>query len=253
VQIIGRGLIARSLAPYADAHPDTVAFAAGVASSSSANRETCGREEHVLMETLAAARASGQRILYFSGGGAVYGSVARPADELAECRPVSEYGHHQLRCERLVAESGLQYLIARLPNVVGAPANPTQLVPALVRAVLAGRVVIQRSAMRDIIDGADMARLVNELLRTGPDRLTINLATGHSVKAGAIVEEICSILGVDVRRDVGQDGEDQSLSVRRLHETLGRDPFPDTTEYRRVLARHVPILAEEALGGMARP
>jgi hypothetical protein len=67
------------------------------------------------------------------------------------------------------------------------------------------------------------------------------------VDAGVIVDEICSILGTEARREDGGEGEDQTLAVRLLHEVLGRDPFPDPFEYRRVLARHVPLLAEEAI------
>jgi nucleoside-diphosphate-sugar epimerase len=252
MHIVGRGLIARSLAPYADTHADTIAFAAGVSSSSTADPETCGREERLLLATLGEASSTRRRVVYFSGGGAVYGSVVRPADETVECHPLSAYGRHQLRCERLVAESGVPYLIARLPNVVGYPANPNQLVPALVRAVIGGRVAIQHGAIRDLIDSADMAQLLSQLLAAGHDRLTINIATGHPVDAGVIVDQLCSILGVDVRRERGGEGEDQTLAVRSLHEILGTDPFPDPFEYKRVLARHVPSLAAEARRGLAR-
>jgi nucleoside-diphosphate-sugar epimerase len=246
MQIIGRGMIARSLAPYGELHPDTIAFAAGVSASAAADPENCRREEDLLAETLERVMSSGQRIVYFSGGGAVYGSVERPADELVECRPVSSYGHHQLACEHRVADSGVPFLIARLPNVVGSPANPSQLVPTLVNAVVGGRVLVQRGAIRDLIDSADVARVLSELLAAGRDRLTVNVATGHAVDIALIVNEICSILGVEVRREDGGEGEDQTLAVGLMHEVLGRDPFPDAFEYRNVLARHVPVLAETA-------
>jgi len=126
-------------------------------------------------------------------------------------------------------------------------------VPALVKAVIKGRVVVQQGALRDVIDSADMARLLSELLSAGHDRLTINVATGHAVEAGRIVDEICSILGVNAHREYRGEGEDQTLAVRFLHEVLGRNPFPDSSEYQEVLARHVPLLAEEARRDMARP
>ena len=249
MEIIGRGMIARSLAPYRDLHRDSIAFATGVSASSAADPENCRREEALLSETLERARSRGRRIVYFSGGGAVYGAVERPADERVDCRPVSPYGHHQLACERRVAESGVPFVIARLPNVVGSPANPNQLVPTLVNAVISGRVVVQRAAIRDLIDSADVARLLSELLAAEHDRLTINVATGHAVDTSVIVDEICSILRVEVRREDGGQGEDQTLAVGLLHEVLGRDPFPDPFEYRNVLARHVPLLATtSALG-----
>ena len=250
MQIIGSGLIARSLAPYRELHADTIAFAAGVSATSRANSENCRREEALLTATLERARSGGRRIVYFSGAGAVYGSVERPADESADCQPRSPYGRHQLECEHRVAESGAAFVIVRLPNVVGSPANPAQLVPALVNAVISGRVVVQRGAIRDVIDGADVARLLSEVLAAGHDRLTINLATGRAVDTGVIVDEICSILGTEARREDGGEGEDQTLAVRLLHEVLGRDPFPDPFEYRRVLARYVPLLAEEATRGV---
>jgi nucleoside-diphosphate-sugar epimerase len=242
MRILGRGLLARSFAPYADRHPSAVVFAQGVADSATTDEAAYAREIRTLEQALADARVAGGPLVYFSGGGALYGGID-PCAEDGPVRPTSAYGRHQLACEADIAGSGVPFLVLRLPNVVGSPANPGQLVPSLVRQSLDGRVRVQRRAERDLIDVADVAALAVELLDLGCRDTIVNVASGHSVPVLEVVDAIRGILRVTPTLDVRDAGAAQRFDTSRLRGLLGRDPFPDAGYYRDVLARHVPALA----------
>ena len=165
MRIIGRGLIARSLEPYASAHPATVAFATGVAASTCEDEEAYRRELDQLGAVIRDAGRDGERIVYFSGGGALYGDWSRPASEDDPPRPQTTYGRHQVECERLLAASFVPHVILRLPNVVGATGNREQLLPSLVSQALAGKVTVQSGAERDLIASDDFARVASAVLQ----------------------------------------------------------------------------------------
>ena len=245
VRIIGSGLIARSLQPFADRHDDTVAFATGVSDSSCSDEKEFARECDLLNEALAQARSDQHRFIYFSGGGAIYGQWRRAAAESGPLEPRTPYGRHQLHCETIVRGADVPYLIARLPNVVGPAANPRQLVPSLVNQVLSGRVRVQRNAERDLIAVDDVGRVILPLLDAESHDEIVNVASGHSVPASVIVGEICRILAVQPKLAFEPNGERQRFLTDHLKELLGYDPFPDGDAYRRILRAYVPELAAE--------
>ncbi len=243
VRIIGHGLIARSLAPYADRHPDALAFASGVSDSSTTSPAEFERECALLYEALEQARRDDLRIVYFSGGGAIYGRWDRPAREDEPLEPRSAYGRHQLVCEAVIRSAGVRYLIARLPNVVGPAGSERQLVPALVRQALAGRVTVQAGAARDLVGVDDMAAVISDLLATGRPRDVVNVASGVSVPVGEIVTAINGLLGVSPEIVPVAGGEAQRFATRRLTARLGTKPLAAPGGFQAVLARYVPDLA----------
>ena len=69
---------------------------------------------------IAASHVSGVRKIIFSSTAAVYGDVQiRPTPEDAPLEPISQYGKSKLAAERLLAASGLDYVILRYSNVYG--------------------------------------------------------------------------------------------------------------------------------------
>ena len=243
MRILGKGLIARSLAPVAHLHEDVIAFATGVPDSATASQAAFARECSMLYGVLDDARRRKLRILYFSGGGAIYGQRTVPAVETSPLEPISAYGRHQLLCEAIVASAGIGYLIARLPNVVGPGANPAQLVPSLVRQVIYGRVEVQTHATRDLIDALDLATVIAALLDKADEQDTVNVASGRSVPVPLLVQEIARILGVRPIVETRPSGEAQRFSTAHLTAILGYDPFKGH-EFRAILDGHVPGLAE---------
>ncbi|HEY6570175.1 MAG TPA: NAD-dependent epimerase/dehydratase family protein [Candidatus Limnocylindrales bacterium] len=243
MRIIGRGLIAQSLEPYAALHDGTVAFATGVAASTSEDGDGYRRELDQLRAVLADAAASGERVVYFSGGGAVYGDWSHPVREDDPPRPQTTYGRHQLACERLLAASAVPHLILRLPNVIGPSRNREQLLPSIVAQVLSGTVIVQSEAERDLIGASDFARVTSAVLPRVDANATINLASGASVAVDAIVNSVMRELGVRARIEHVAGGTRQRFSIDRLKDILGGDPFPRPYPLDAVLSDCVPKLA----------
>lgn len=249
MRIIGRGLIARSLQPYAAEHPATVAFASGVAASISEDEDGYRHESDLLQTVIRDAGRDGDRVVYFSGGGAVYGDWSRPASEDDPPRPQTRYGRHQVACERLLAESSVPHVILRLPNVVGPTRNRDQLLPSIVAQVLTGAVTVQAAAERDLIGGGDFARVASAVLQRVDSSTTINLATGASVSVDLIVSAVMRELGVTARIEPVAGGTRQRFAIERLKDIMGGDPFPRPYPLEAILADCVPELARMLADG----
>jgi nucleoside-diphosphate-sugar epimerase len=155
---------------------------------------------------------------------------------------VTRYGRHQAECEELIRSSRTLFLIARLPNVVGAPGNPQQLVASLVRQTLAGHVTVQSSATRDLIDVDDVVRLVLRLVDMGAMNETINVASGYSTPAAKIAETVAQLLGAKPHLVEVEGGDMQRFDVSRLASIIGSLPF-DGHYPMNTLARYVPRIA----------
>ena len=245
MRIVGRGLIATAMAPFADRHADAVIFASGVSDSSCTDPASYERERALLRATIDEVRASGLRIVYFSSGGAAYGTWTGAASERTPTQPRSAYGLHKVATERLVFESGVPALILRLPNVVGDVGHWHQLIPSLVAQVVGGRVTVHRRAARDIVDAGDVGRMVDALLDVDlPERAAVvNLASGRSTDAADLVDMICGILGLSPRIELVDAGAAERFDVALLRRLLGVDAITGIDDPERVLARHVPTLA----------
>jgi NDP-hexose 4-ketoreductase len=249
MRIIGRGLIARSLEPYAAQHPTTVAFATGVAASIRNDDEGYRREMDHLRAVIKDAGRDGDRVVYFSGGGAIYGDWSRPAREDDPPRPPTRYGRHQVACERLLAESSVPHVILRLPNVIGPTRNREQLLPSIVAQVLAGAVTVQATAERDLIGWADFARVASAVLQRVDSSTTINLATGTSVTVDSIASTVMRVLGVTTMIQQVAGGTPQRFSIERLMDVMDGDPFARPYPLEAILAECVPELARILVDG----
>lgn len=243
----GNGMIARAFRDGGDPTAPGVVFARGVGNSQTKDESPYTRERDLLSSALGRARKLAEPLVYFSGA-PIYGDFSKKVTESTPCRPVTRYGQHQVECEALIRQSGTPYIIARLPNVVGAPGNPHQLIPAFVRQVLDGAVRVQNSAARDLIDAEDVVRLVSSLLKKGVQNETVNVASGRSIAASDIVQVISSQLQVSPCIVEVMGGEAQCFDITRLGDLVGELPFDDAYTVRTIERYASRIAAEMACG-----
>jgi nucleoside-diphosphate-sugar epimerase len=243
----GGGLLASAFVRHGSPDLPVLVFARGVSDSATTDEAAYDRERAELVEALG--RAAAQRVTFVHFAGApIYGDFDKAVTEGAALLPRTRYGRHQVECESIVRDSGVRFLLLRLPNAVGPGGNPSQLVPSLVRQARAGRVRIRDGAARDLIDVEDVVTLTERLVGAGVAGTVVNVASGVSVTAEAIVSEIATILGAAVIVDRVPGGDAQRFSIERLLAWAGPLAFDD--EYPlRVLRRYVPIIA----GRMAIP
>jgi nucleoside-diphosphate-sugar epimerase len=243
MRVMGRGMVARSLYPYIEAHPDAVAFAGGLANSLTIDDAPYERELGLLRATLDQCRADGHRLVYFSSAGAIYGATDNERSEDMPCFPVTRYGKHKQLCEETIRDSGARYLIIRLANLVGKDQNPTQLIPALVHQVKDGHVKIQQNATRDIMDVDDFADIVNRLLAVSTENKTIIIAAGQSVPVRDLVHAIQNALQCKATIEVSPNGESQRFSIDKLRALLPDLTF-SSNYYQLVIEKYVICVSE---------
>lgn len=197
-------------------------FAKGVSDSSCRDPQQFRRELDELRRALADCSSQGSSLVYLSSGGAVYGRTDAVRSEEVTPVPASPYGIHKLDCERLVRQSGVPYLVLRIPNVVGPGGNPHQLVPALVRQALAGRVTLLAGAYRDLIDVVDVVDLTLGLLERGVHNEVVNVASGASIAVGELFACIETAVKRTVEIEWRAGGDRQRFSVAKLARLTSR-------------------------------
>ncbi|MEV5329715.1 NAD-dependent epimerase/dehydratase family protein [Nonomuraea sp. NPDC052634] len=255
MEIVGRGFIARNLQSIAHRHPDVVAFAAGVPNSTVKDDDEFGREAALLYEVVRRCLRQGRRLVFFSTASvAMYGGEGSAGTEDGPIFPGGAYGRHNLALETALARSGVDYLVLRVSNLIGPHQRDNGLLPVLVGGIRAGTVTVYRGATRDLIDIADMTRILDGLLDLRLSREVVNVATGHAVPVERIVAHIESRLGMVADRRV-VDGPvphaAASVSIAKLRgfmpevDRLGFGP----RYYARVLDKYLPLYSAPLYSG----
>lgn len=149
--ILGRGLLARAFDEDEVRSLGATVFASGVSNSQQTDPSEYAREAGMLRAALD--ECSG-RFVYFSTC-----SITDPD------RVETPYAQHKQRMEALIRERG-NYLILRLPQVVGSTDNPHTLINHLVSHIEAGQPLnIWEHAVRCLVDVDDVAAIAMHLLR----------------------------------------------------------------------------------------
>ena len=104
--IIGKGLIAKAFEHYKD-NDNVIIFSSGVSNSSETRESEFEREESLLKSNL----LLDKKFIYFSTVSVVDGSLKSP------------YINHKIKMEKIISDNHNNYLIFRLPIVVGNNAN----------------------------------------------------------------------------------------------------------------------------------
>ena len=145
-----------------------------------------------------------------TGGLEEYGTGPSPSDEAQREAPVSPYSASQVAVTHwyamMQAHTPIMLTSLRPALIYGPDQSPAFLIPALIRALLAG----QRFAMgdgrqrRDVLFVDDMIRAF--LLTADRDDLrgaVINISSGDAVPMGRIARQIAVLLGGEDRLDIG--------------------------------------------------
>ncbi len=238
MKIIGGGMIANGLRPYAAEGEGAVAFAAGVSDSTLTEGREYEREYQMLCRVLRECRERDETLVYFSSGGTVYGRCNDERREDTPLRPETMYARHKVFCESVITSSGVKYLIARLPTVVGQTKSQRQLLPVLIQQARAGHVTLFQEAERDLIGIADVARIVTALLKKLEKPEIINIASGVSVPVRDIFDEIRKDLDVEPAITMVSGGDKQRFNIDRLRAYCPDVAFPHDY-YRSVIQRYI--------------
>ncbi|MFD7028395.1 NAD-dependent epimerase/dehydratase family protein [Streptomyces sp. NPDC059917] len=243
MEIVGNGFIARNLAGVGERHPHATVLAAGVSSTSVLAEAEFAREAALVEEVTHRCRADGRLVVFLSSAShALYDTGDTAMAEDVELSPTSPYGRQKLRLEHIVAESGAPWLILRVSHAMGRWQRPHQLLPAFVQQVRSGSVRLYQGAHRDLIDAADVTRVVDGLLAQDVDNEVVNVASGRPLPIEAVIHGIEKRLGLSARHEI-VDGPVSltRVSVEKLCKLLPEMRSVTDADYLdRMLDRYVP-------------
>jgi nucleoside-diphosphate-sugar epimerase len=216
MDIIGDGFLARNLRPLAGSHPGVVVLARGVSTTRELPASEYGREAAMVHDMVERCRRQCRLLVFLStASAALYGTPGCSGREDAELAPSSRYGRHKLALERVVRDSGIRHLILRLTHVVGPYAPPHQMLPSVARAVLSGKVTVERGIRRDLIGSSDVRTIIDALLTDGVAEQTVNVASGELIAIERVVDHVELRLGLTARRHLVCQPPSHAGSLRR--------------------------------------
>ncbi len=223
--IVGRGFIAKNLEPIAADHEDVLLLAAGVSRTTATSDSEFVRERLLVEDSVQRCLRDGLRLVFLStASSGVYGDPQCTGRENETVRPNSPYAAHKLALERILQDSGVDYLVLRLSHLVGQHQQPWQLLPSLVSQVMAGRVMVRRGAQRDLLEVRDMVRITDRLLRDRVCHDIVNVASGVPVPIELIVAHVEQRLGRTAVREIVDVEERSVIDIGKLRQLV-----PDVT------------------------
>lgn len=210
--IIGSGMLAKSFGNYDNYHNDVIFFASGVSNSKENNQLEFEREKKLLLEYL---NLSDEKKFIYLSTCSLYDST----------QTNSHYVHHKMNMERLVREHSNNYLIARLPQVVGKTNSPT-LINYIHSKILNNEAFsIWHKSARNLIDVEDVSRVINYILLNNLfQNETINIASEEYTKIYEIVALLERIIGKRANFEVLDYGSSYFIDVSKMkycYENLG--------------------------------
>lgn len=179
----------------------------------------------------------------------VYGASSDPLTEDSPLNPRGNYGLAKVLCENIVMRAkGIDAVIARPFNHIGAGMRPDLVIPSIVRRVsqaAAGDAIAMAGldSVRDFLDVSDIVEAYFALLAlTRPSARVFNVASGRGIGIAEIVRAVAGVLGKPIGRvafaDQGNSADDTSVVVgdaRRLRAATGWKPQVDLQESLRRL------------------
>jgi len=209
--IVGRGLIASAFAKRFTPEEGVTIFASGVSNSS----ETCvaafARESECLKQSIAQ-----------SPGIFVYFSTCSIGDHERQNSP---YVQHKILMEKIVAQSP-QFIIFRLPQVVGRTSNPYTLTNYIHEQIISdSQFQVWKHAWRNIIDVDDIVSIAEHMIREPHSAYInqiINIACPSSISILALVKTFESLMSKRARYSLIEQGDRYDIKVERAVEVANK-------------------------------
>jgi len=176
--ILGNGLIASGFFESPDDFDDCVVFACGVSNSKETNIKNFEREKKLILQTIV--EHQDLTFIYFSS---ILADVSN-----------NEYYNHNLEMERLIKENSSNYLIFKLPQVIGGKGNKNNLMNYLVNSIKnLETIIVYNDIDRALIDIEDVVSIVFYVKERVKNK-TIHVSLIEKIS----VLDLCRLIGVIV-------------------------------------------------------
>ncbi len=174
--IVGRGMIAGVLKDLKGWEED-ILFSSGVSNSGETNAAAFQKEVELVKQYIGEI-TPGSTFVYFS-----------TTSIFDRAKAASLYTNHKIVIENLIKDSGINYLIVRLPNLVGSSNNPHTLTNFFAQSLSSGkRINLNPGAIRHLIDVADLPIILTDISeKFGKQKVTVNVETDKPLTAEQIL------------------------------------------------------------------
>jgi len=193
--VIGQGLLAKAFSSYKDIE-GVLVFASGV-SNSKENDLAMFEREHAMLSSYS---STDLKLIYFS-------TISVVDESLKE----SLYVQHKLSIEKYIAEHFKNFIIFRLPNVVGHTLNKHTFFNSIKESILLQqRVKVLSNATRYLIDVDDLAEHLPQLIEK-ENRKVVNVCFSNKTSVKELVSTIGTALQTTYIEEVVQGGSDYEI------------------------------------------
>lgn len=175
---------------------DTISLLANNARSEDEEKTLRGVEEKYEFLLCQLKQRGARLFIFMSSGGTVYGNAAEPICEDAPLHPITLYARSKTRCEQVIRQSGLPYLILRLANPYGGHQTTDKkqgVIPILIEKALnreAFEMWASPHSSRDYIYIEDFARAIQLLLEHQIQNEIVNVASQTATSLTEILDEV---------------------------------------------------------------
>ena len=180
---------------------DVTVFASGVSNSLEDRKKEFHREQELLIESLGGLSRS---LLIYFGTCSIYDPSMRG----------THYIRHKLKMEQIIVDSGLPYLIFRLPQIVGKSNNDSTLTNYLFSNILhEHHFYVWKKAIRFLVDIADVVRYVSYVF---DDRKEFNRTINFFMSSCNVFEIVSifeDIIGKKAHYTLLEKGEPYSIPI----------------------------------------
>ena len=216
--IVGGGIIAMSMS---DIKVDVIIFASGVSNSSCTDPVEFLREKQLLLS-----HDRSRKLVYFSTCSLSDGSVK------------NAYLLHKLEMEKLVSENFEEWLVLRIPTVVGSGGNTNNFFNYISKRLRKNELVhAQSSTYRHLLDAEDIKELVSTMIEKTSKEI-VDVCLDNSATALTIINLMKSELGSESEIVTLTDTTNHIVDNTRLKSIIG-DIFDqvNTSDYNKRLIK----------------
>lgn len=144
--IVGNGLIGKAFETSDIDLSDYIIFASGVSNSEDIDDKNYKREEDLIIKTIK--EHKNLKIIYFSS---ILAGVTN-----------NKYYNSKLKIEEIIKKNSANYIIFRIPQIIGKTGNPNNLINYLKTSIINGsEISIYNNIERSLIDVDDLVKIVN--------------------------------------------------------------------------------------------
>lgn len=173
--IVGKGMLAKAFEKSLS--NECIFFCSGVSNSQETDITQFNREEFLLNKYLSNRK---KIFVYFSS--------------VLASKPNTPYLLHKKRMEDIISKKSKNFIILRLPQVVGESLNNT-LLPGLIKSILRNEVInVYSNAMRNLIDVEDVVRIFDLLYKHKIKNMTVDICAKYDIQPIILVNLIANEL-----------------------------------------------------------